>query len=163
MVLFQSAFPSTGSALNPFSGSVTANFPGVSHVTRTDWRTVSISMLRVLTHEPADKRLKKLLDYTDSKLPALHTHLRQQFKLHPEGHLTWENNTNKASQMLSGCVPESWWEKLYRKATETLSPMPTESERVDVDHMAANYSRLLNWLQRALSITAEPDIHKTRG
>ena len=28
--------------------------------------------------------------------------------------------------------------------------MPTESERVDVDHMAANYGKLLGWLQRHL-------------
>jgi hypothetical protein len=51
---------------------------------------------------------------------------------------------------LSGCVPKSWWEELYRKATDTLSTMPTESERINVDHMAANYRRLLNWLSRHL-------------
>ena len=95
--------------------------------------------------------LTKLLKYTVSRLPHLSTHLRRHFVLHPDGRLTWEGSTNKASQILCGCIPKSWWTTLFEQTTDRFQNTPSEIERTSVDHMADNYRRLLTWLKYHLS------------
>ena len=92
--------------------------------------------------------LTKLLKYTLAKLPLLHARLQRHFTLHPDGHLTWEQSTNKASQILSGCVPRAWWDELFEQATASFPTRPSDEERASVDH--GNYYKFLDWLKRHL-------------
>ena len=94
--------------------------------------------------------LAKLLKYTLTKLPHLNAHLQRHLVLHPEGHLTWKGSTDKASQILSGCIPRSWWSTLLEQTIESLPRIPSDKERATVDRMADNYRKFLNWLQRLL-------------
>ena len=95
--------------------------------------------------------LAKLLKYTLPRLPILNACLQRNFRLHPEGHLTWEQSTNKASQILSGCVPKAWWDELFERTTASFPMGPSDKERARVDRMAGNYHKFLDWLQRHLS------------
>ena len=90
------------------------------------------------------------MKYTLAKLPLLNARLQRHFTLHPEGHLTWEQSTNKTSQILSGCVPRAWWDELFDQATTSFPTRPLDEERASVDRMAGNYYKFLDWLKRHL-------------
>ena len=106
--------------------------------------------------------LTKLLKYTLPRLPILNACLQRNFRLHPEGHLTWEQSTNKASQILSGCVPKAWWDELFEQTTASFSKRPSDKERARVDRMAGNYHKFLDWLQRHLSADIWIPLNKVR-
>uniref|UniRef100_A0A7S2CC06 Uncharacterized protein n=2 Tax=Octactis speculum TaxID=3111310 RepID=A0A7S2CC06_9STRA len=107
--------------------------------------------------------LAKLLKYTLTKLPHLNAHLQRHLVLHPEGHLTWKGSTDKASQILSGCIPKSWWSTLFEQTIEPLPRLPSDKERASVDRMADNYRKFLNWLRRQLPTAVWGPFNILRG
>jgi len=107
--------------------------------------------------------LGKLLKYTHTKLPTLHTHLRSRLTLSQGGSLSWDGSTNSASLILSGCVPKSWWTVVFNRATCALSDTPSDEERDSVDKIASNFTNLLRWLSKHLPIDIWAPMHKLRS